>query len=776
MVSAKVVALSSALSLLAWRRQNRFISVRMDLIRVRFFPLHEFAMPPSSVSSPQPNCWLALATLLDSADDECGLRRVFPADHQRLSVLDALESLEVAESQPQREQGAEVARKLRGLISQLNVFDRVSHCPVVAITGLLNAGKSSLLATYLSPEGRRRVLRGVGNQQGTHRFVIWLPQVWWSDSELLSTLIGLLTNIFGHPPEQLSSDIGEAQQQYNGMVLHHSLMRNGKTPGDDTVPGVADAALSASTSVDPMSIPLIASDRGLDSLKLGLVDCPDIQTGILADRAENAMHGAALATSRREQLARIGRLCSAFVIVSKLSSLHDESLVHVLTTLRDSMPGVPRILAINKVKARYAPEIIAEESRLLTDRFSIRSLFAAYDYRSSLAGPLIPPPPPGMLVSDAEPQPIFFEIGTQTPDTCEYLYDLSRRLDAGALARESHRSLSLQLQSLGAQASEWIKCNALLRNKQVTAAWQAIAKACFEFMAERDEMGLASGLRLQASPAILAQMADSLQRTAPPWMRFSMMLDRTARQFQQAVSSSAARFKMWQSASNAVSQFAKSFKRGEGAQVVTAQQLAEAIRKADTQDSTARLSDDELVLGCEIAMKRFSEEDKTLLDSERLDELTKEIWSRMPLSRQLWKATQPLALLTAPFLAAVLIPFDGGGTTVLVFASMKELLIATGLAAVLGPTVMGGAALQILHREAPWRQLSDLFAHVCDSLGVPRPSNQQLPSIPWEGLLRQLQCSSLPEKQPASNAAMLSQWELVDGFQQRLRAALNACQ
>ena len=133
--------------------------------------------------------WQRLSELLVAKEASAGLRCTFPDDSMRLSVLDALSSEAVAGSLEQHQSGKLLHSKLSGLLSQLSIFEQVSHCPVVAITGLLNAGKSSLLATYLSEAGRARVLRGVGNQQGTHRFVIWMPQVWWSNPELLSTLI-----------------------------------------------------------------------------------------------------------------------------------------------------------------------------------------------------------------------------------------------------------------------------------------------------------------------------------------------------------------------------------------------------------------------------------------------------------------------------------------------------------------------------------------------------------------------------------------------------------
>lgn len=729
---------------------------------------------PTSVSPAPLERWHRLEQLLTGSDSTDGVK--IGASEKHLSLIAAIENEQLAADTDQAKVGRDIAQKLKGLLHQLALFEKVSHCPVVAITGMLNAGKSSLLATYLSPAGRKRVLRGLGNAQGTHRFVIWLPQVWWTNTEMLNTLISFLTNVFGHAPEQLSNDPDEAQLQYNGHILTKALM--------------AGAELGSST-VDPIEVPLVASDAGLDELRLGLVDCPDIQTGFLSlgSHSLGSMDSPtadAVARMRRDQLAHIGRLCSAFVIVTKLSSLGDEGLLQVLTTLRDSMPGVPRILAVNKIKARYSPEDVFNDSRPLLDRFGIRNAFAAYDYRSSLANSRIPAAPSGMKLEAAEPLPIFFEIGTNSGDKqvvrtektgdgkSAYLFQLSTQLDPGSLAVESHRSLMIQLQAGGSQAVEWVQKNATLRKQQLEEAWQAVASACYEFMAERDVTGRTVSLRLQASPAVVSQLADSFHRTAPMWMRLSMKIDRTARQFQQAVANSASRFKILQSASSSVTQFMRSFRSGEGAQVVTPKKLAEAIRSNDFGNATAGIADEQLVNCCDVAMRRFADEDKTVLDPKELDAWTKQIWEQMPLSQKLLRGAQPLAVLLGPLLATVLLPLDGGGTAVLVFASTKELLAAAGIAVILGPLAMGGEALKIVHRETPWRQLSDLFATVCDSLGMQRPSVERLPSCSCDGLQRKLFASSLPVK-TATVDSRLQPLTMSDDFIRGLRNAIQQC-
>ncbi len=715
--------------------------------------------------------WEPIARQLRQTD--AGLTRIFPSPPNSLCLLDALGHEAVAVTRDSVTQGRELGTRIGGLIGQLQVFDTISRCPILAITGLLNAGKSSLLATYLSPANRPRVLRGVGNQQGTHRFVLWLPKVWWDDPDLLNTLLAFVTNLFGHAPERLSDDPHTAAQQYNGCVLSNSLMR-GQTLDADEV----DQGSARSPDIDPMSIPLVAYDDNLDALRVGLIDCPDIQTGFVS--AADVAHGETvhrpsdMAAQRREQLARIGRLCSAFIVVGKLSSLHDDGLLQILTTLRDAMPGVPRMLAINKIKSRYAPETVAEEAQGLVDRFGLNAVFGAYDYRSSLASSRIPSAPPKMLSGDGE-QPIFFELNGAGDNSAnrKYLFNLGDRLDAGQLSQASSRSLVLQLKTQTARGLEWLESNQQQRLQQIRDAWQTIADACYEFMAERDASGKATGLRLQASPAIISQMADSLRRTAPMWMRVSLNIDRTARQFQQAISNSAARFTILKSASESVSQFTKKFRRGEGAQVVTPERLAETLRRCDRHDSLEQVPRETLVAECEIAMQRFAEENKTLLDEAELNKWSEQVWQDMSWRDKLWKGTQPLAVVMAPLLAVVLVPFDGGGSAVLVFASTKELLAAAGLAALLGPATTGGEALSIVHRETPWRQLSDLFAIGCDCLGLPRPkTSAQMPVVKCGSSPRPLLVSQL-EIKTGSFPPAVQQWDIAAEQLQALRGLLR---
>lgn len=718
--------------------------------------------------------WQDLAEALTAGQPPLGLECTSPPTSQWCSVLDALNKPVLAASSRQWQAAQEIHAQLDDLLRRLNAFHEMSRCPVIAITGLLNSGKSSLLATYLSPASRERVLRGLDNASGTHRFVLWLPSKWQHDNERLTCLFAYLAELFGSQPELLSEDPSEAALQYSGVVRRPIAPATSTgTPPREVQADSDSKSPPVEESKDVFETPLVAYDSALDDLQIGLIDCPDIQSGYVLNSTHNI--GEHLASHRQKHLAAIGRLCSAFIVVCKLNSLHDDGLQRVLMTLRDTMPGVPRWLAINKVKSRYAPEVVALQARSLADRFGLQEIYVAYDFRSALAASRIPAYPMDLVREHADEQhPIFFEAlaDSAQPRHPKYLRNIGEQLDVGELARESSRSLVLQFKVQATRSMDWLDTNTRCQSQQIASAWKAIADACFDFMAQRAADGRVASLRLQASPAIVGQLTESLQRTAPVWMRLSLKIDRTARQLQQAVSNSAARFKILGKASQSVAKVAQRFKRGDGAQVVTPERLATAIRSADLDEALLGVPRERLVTQCEEAMQRFSDEDATQLDAQQLDAWSREVWRNMSIKEKLWKGTQPLALVMAPFLAVILIPIDAGGTAVLVFASTKELLAAAGIAAILGPTGSGRETLGIVQRETPWRQLSDLFAICCDQLGLPRPDAGALPLLDYCGSPRRL-VASQTESKPRQLEPAVEVWKPSEALESRVAAALQ---
>ena len=145
----------------------------------------------------------------------------------------------------------------------------------------------------------------------------------------------------------------------------------------------------------------------------------------------------------------------------------------------------------------------------------------------------------------------------------------------------------------------------------------------------------------------------------------------------------------------------------------------------------------------------------------------------MPARKKVWRGAQPLAVISAPLLAAILLPFDGGGSAVIVFASTKELLAAAGIAAAITPVFAGQGTSGIAQQAIPLRQLSDLFASICDGLGVPRPDTDELPKVDMLGETTALQASEIALK-PETDSPTFILWDCSSKQLASLKiAALN---
>jgi len=218
------------------------------------------------------------------------LRQSWP-DAASLPGLPALERFAPAEAEQLRQGHVFLA----GLL----------QAPIVAVAGLINAGKSSLVAAFLSPEGRARVLRGVARRAGTHRFCLWTPAAWERDDAFRDALTRLLAEIFPEPPEPLDAAPEAAREQQRSRA---HLRR-----------------------------PLLAFDPALDAHGLCLLDCPDIQRRDTDDAAGRQ--------SRLEALRAAGRICSGVLMVMPRNQLEIVQVADVL----EALPSALRIAAVNFV-------------------------------------------------------------------------------------------------------------------------------------------------------------------------------------------------------------------------------------------------------------------------------------------------------------------------------------------------------------------------------------------------------------------------------------------
>ena len=642
--------------------------------------------------------------------------------------------------------------EIHKLLKQSKRLCQVPAAPIVAVLGLLNAGKSSLVSTYLSDDNRRRILVGAGNSQGTHRFVLWLPESWRNEPALWQSILERLKSVFGCDSEPLSLNSDQAIAQYN-----------------DTTPRPWTDPAGIGRLRETIEIPLVATDPQLDRWGVALMDCPDVQTGFLPNRMfptggnSPLFHeqSQSIADARLNVLANAAPLCSAFVVVLPANAMHDQTVSRLLRVLADRMPNVQQILAVNRVPRRYETSEIQTELKSLYGSHAISRHYMAYGFDGPQQRDRLPPPPDGFRETDDSPLPLFFRIDkhpiAQPPLTItaaeDWLLNIGSQLDKRGMFEDVLNSTTSKLQLSIRNAID--RSHAFIRESLAsTAALQTtVANACLDFSTDRTATA-STKIKLQVSRQIIQQVSASLERTAPWWAmpgRWTARLAETSKASIATATNWLQIPKWFSGKTEAVGRWIRSrWTSGQAGKIVTADALMYHIQQHDRRgylgldvEEPDSLKRKKVQAACQRAIDRFQKESLTQLDDQQLDQFTADMWSRMPMSKRLITGFAPAGILFAPLLAVVMVPLDFGGSAVLIFASMKELLLA-GAAGV--GLVMAGADTmpQIAESEAAWQQLGDLYAVLCDELGLQRPPEHQMPIVVHGSHSRSMSVSRIP--------------------------------
>jgi hypothetical protein len=618
-------------------------------------------------------------------------------------------------------------------ITQARMMIESPVCPIVAVLGMLNAGKSSLVATFLSApkdSETRRVLIGSANTEGTHRFVLWLPESWKSNSVIWGYLSSRLAQVFGVEPEELSSDPQRAAMQYNDLSMRDLVDTDGN--------GLRRSALE---------IPLVATDPQLDRLGVALMDCPDVQTGLMSV-AQGSVDSVRLtrldemsmaaAEARFSVLERSSTICSAYIVVLPANAMHDQTVSRLLKMLESKMPHVQRILAVNRVPRKYDSTQIAQEISTLYGFATPSRVYMAYHFECPERREKLQRVPVELQNRKDTLLPSFYRIDRspipQPPDPIDdsaWMLRLGDQIQGNALLADaidsSLTTLKISVSRGLASARTWI----VESNRRLNVAHQVIAQACLDFSLDPSSSASNPKIRLQASRQVVQQIAESLERTAPWWAKPGRWMQRLAQASKDSVGYATSWMKMpsWMlDRGNAVGQWARSrLQRGESGKVVTADVLVQALASRDQVGvlNLDRPGEDRQKIrdACQRAIERFQAESSTQLDTQQVDELTKRLWEQMPMGKRILSGVAPAGILFAPLLAVIMIPLDFGGSSVLVFASLKELLFAG--AAGFGLMLASGDGMpQLAENESAWQQLSDLVAVLTDELGLQRKAQE----------------------------------------------------
>jgi len=585
--------------------------------------------------------------------------------------------------------------EIRKMLTQALRCCKSPAAPIVAVLGLLNAGKSSLVSTYLSDDNRRRILIGSANAQGTHRFVLWLPESWRSNQEMWQFIQERLRSVFSCESELLSADPEQAMAQYN-----------------DTTPRAFRDANGRERFRETIEIPLVATDPQLDRWGLALMDCPDVQTGLLPNRSAITLasekapsHSVAsdplfhersqsIADARLCVLASAAPLCSAFIVVLPANAMHDQTVSRLLRVLSDRMPSVKQILAVNRVPRRYETTEIHSELEALYGLYGISRQYMAYGFDGPQQRDRLPLPPAGLIEMNDVGLPLFFRIDTQPISqppapipTEEWLLNIGSQLDKRNLFEDVLASTTTKLRMRIKDAMGRSKVFVDHSQALTVSLQRSIANACLDFSTD----GIASSttkIRLQVSRQIIQQVSQSLERTAPWWAMPGRWTARIAESSKASLASATNWIqipKWFTGKTETIGRWIRTrWTSGQSGKIVTADVLMNHLQQHDrkgilrldeeTEDSQNQRQ--RVREACQRAIDRFQKESLTELDDLQLDQFTAKMWADMPMAKRLLTGFAPAGILFAPLLAVLMVPLDFGGSAVLIFASMKELLLA----------------------------------------------------------------------------------------------------
>ena len=683
--------------------------------------------------------WRTLSAKLDNRDSHACVDQTWPTPEQ-VSFFDALQAVAAESKEP--------ADDIRAIGKQLIAGETLAKIPIAAVVGMLNSGKTSLVASFLSRTGQRRVLRGDANREGTHRFVLWVPQAWRDQPDSWSMLHELLGDVFGAPPEDLSDRAESAHAQYN----------------------------NRDQESDRFGVPLLATDPSLDRLGLGLLDCPDVQSGTFsADGSDSNV--------RLEFVAKAARLCSAFIIVTSLSDARDGTLERITSVVGDRMPGVSRFMAVNRIRPRYTPAQVRDDPEELHVRHKIDGCFGAYNFEIPGSAGFTPPTPVEVTPGDGEPLPLFYELSTNDEYNPpaeiaaeKYLIHLAHDLDKSRLFSEKSRALWRKLVDLVRQSIGQIKQHAEDERQKSQKLLDVVSAATLDCM-RSSERNADQSFKIHpfVTPAIARQLIDAITEQAPWYLKPGLWMNRWVRKVVLLAKEKISAINPVSGVTEQVRDTGSKIKEmgqritGSGhGEVITPERLAHDLR-AEGLNELVEMDKSSIEERCGRIIERFRSDNETSLDPSKLNDAVREMWLKVPFAKKLTAGVASLGTFVLSLGAALTLPVDMGAS-VLFAASLHELALAAGVSGVV-TFLVGGKSLKAAEMEAGLIQLGDLFAIACDEFGLPRKMDDVTASFEIDGETKSMRTSQL--KVQLSGEALVEIWRVKDQFVKAVNSILD---
>jgi hypothetical protein len=283
----------------------------------------------------------------------------------------------------------------------------------------------------------------------------------------------------------------------------------------EVLPQEVTAAHEAQNAERAVAIPLIAWDENLDRLKIGLLDCPDIQKRPIDGDFQSA-------SLRHRLLERASRLCAATVIVAKHQNVTTGDFATVLNAFSGNLP----IYAFNQLRNLSSEEVLAEVRASLMLPPDAHC-YGAYDYDLRYYEQRTPLWDPNLRLPPASPDrfPCFFRLAESAeenrPDRIteeRSLHRLAEGLDREELLRDFQKESRLRLRRAALDGLARVEREIAGQEAHLRKAVADLWEACERALKGRD------GEAIMFSPEMSRSFGESIIRCAPAHIRWQLRL------------------------------------------------------------------------------------------------------------------------------------------------------------------------------------------------------------------------------------------------------------
>lgn len=601
------------------------------------------------------------------------------------------------------------------LIAGYYKIQEMKPAPILAVMGSMNGGKSSCVASLLTPAGAARVPRGIGSMDATNRFVFWLPKMWddrASGAEFWGSIESQLAGVFGPGIEFLSDIAEEARSQYVG----------------------ADAM------AEKFDLPLIAFDERLNELNLCLLDCPDVESKTGDQRAKQ----------RLEVVERSAGLIHGVLYLVDTADVRSEALSNLADVLNSTLVSRPKFLLLNKIRTSHSPvekRIADSDVVRMQETLGASAVFAAYDFEAS-SNAALHPANAAAAAGLAETFPWFFRVGATSQDNIADGITPDRMLPAhldtiqgAALWEKTIHDKQIQIRSTLAKARQALREKYRSHRSELMQRRDELIRFLKSQMTDREQ-----NLKIPFTATLLKQISESFMRSAPFYAKPSLMIKGRVSAFTSFVEarwdSIQRTWRMIDKPAGTISDEARiaveeRLRAQKGKALFQPADFVTMARDRGIDFGAAADSQLEIAFGKALVTMQVMTDD---LSDDALDAVTLEVWKAIPAWKKALLAAAAPVLAVSGLIAVCFALVDLGVSAVVFSSSTAHLLglLGAGGAAAIAGTAAAARLDDLLRSHVAVPAFCRAVAATCDVFGLPReidgPVDLGLPGIQTAGI------------------------------------------